>query len=377
VKQAKNASSITTLPQDQPRDRTTGISFVNRMGTVIRQYETEFQDQDTSQVKDNVKENCQEYETEMISLITQYFSNYLQMYPTDKHSMFIQKCFQNDLTQATDITSFRKSLSATDNNRLLMILRKSAALKDYMIFSIEQDQTITYELTQRAMQELDNKSFMHRHEILTSEHLEVFHSKILPYIKLWAHNHPSEFYADMWIDVIENGLNHFSTWNQIKNLLDITNMTEYFHSIEECDNITTQFQCNFDFTTNKFTYMDPSQTAQASDNRSEPKNHNVDQSSHVSSPVVNIVVPPPVTLQTTNLTMHHNLHAPDFEEDPIMTDDDQDTIPTIDNDLPWQPYHPENNFSFVHSIVFHYIEQWATLTLSKSHSFYPQLQRFK
>jgi hypothetical protein len=148
VKQAKNASSITTLPQDQPRDRTTGISFVNRMGTVIRQYETEFQDQDTSQVKDNVKENCQEYETEMISLITQYFSNYLQMYPTDKHSIFIQKCFQNDLTQVTDITSFRKSLSATDNNRLLMILRKLAALKDYMIFSIEQDQTITYELTQ-------------------------------------------------------------------------------------------------------------------------------------------------------------------------------------------------------------------------------------
>jgi paraquat-inducible protein B len=77
------------------------------------------------------------------------------------------------------------------------------------------------------------------------------------------------------------------------------------------------------------------------------------------------------------MAAQQNLYVPDFEEDPIMTDDDHDTILTIDNDLPWQPYHPEHNFSYVHSVVFHYITQWATLKTSKSHSFYPKLQRFK
>jgi hypothetical protein len=81
--------------------------------------------------------------------------------------------------------------------------------------------------------------------------------------------------------------------------------------------------------------------------------------------------------QTKNLTFNQNLQVPDFEEDPTTNDHDNDTIPTVDDGFQWQPYHPENNFSCVHSIIFHCIEQWATLPSSKSHQIYPQFQHFE
>ncbi len=93
--------------------------------------------------------------------------------------------------------------------------------------------------------------------------------------------------------------------------------------------------------------------------------------------MANIVIPTEVTPQATNITMHHNLNVPDFEEDPITTEEDHDTIPTINNNFQWQPYHPENNFLYVHSITYHYMDQWNTAHSSKSHPFYPQFQSIK
>jgi hypothetical protein len=145
----------------------------------------------------------QGYETEMISLITPYFLNYLNNYPVNNHSAFIQKCFQNALDQATDIASFEISINIMDNNRLLMMLQKSAALREYMIFSFGHDQKIVYELAQKAMEELDQKTTNYRYEITTSADLEKFHSKIFSCMKNWAITHSSEFYATMWMDAIE------------------------------------------------------------------------------------------------------------------------------------------------------------------------------
>jgi hypothetical protein len=245
-----------------------------------------------------------------------------------------------------------------------------------MIFTIGPDKRLLYELTQLAMNELDQKIDLLHHKVTTTEDLEVFHSKIFPCMKHWAFKNQSDFYADMWIDAVEKGLHQISTWNHIKGLLDIADPTEYFYSIKECGDVTMPFECTFDFISNKYTYIDPSQTV-VHDDKSNLKTHDPDHNSNVSSPVAYISIQPSVTPQTTNMAAQHNLYVPDFEEDPILTDDDHDTIPTIDNDLPWQPYHPEHNFSYVHSVVFHYITQWATLKPSKSHSFYPKLQRFK
>jgi hypothetical protein len=176
--------------------------------------------------------------------------------------MFIRKCFPSGFSQATDLLSLRKSVNVSDNNRLLMILQKSEALKNYMNFTIGPDKRLLYELTQQAMNELDQKIDLLSHEVTTTEDLEVFHSKIFPYMKHWAFKNQSDFYADMWIDAVEKGLHQFSTWNQIKGLLDIADPTEYFYSIEECGDVTMPFECTFDFISNKYTYIDPSHTVQ-------------------------------------------------------------------------------------------------------------------
>jgi hypothetical protein len=318
----------------------------------------------------------QRYETEMISLINRYFTNYLQQYPADKYATFIQKCFQNGLVQATDIASMRTSVNVADNNRLLMMLRKSVALKEYMTFSVGQDQLLTYELTQKAMEEWDQKPFQCIHEINPQTILRFFTPRCM---KNWAFTHSSEFYAVMWMEAIELGLNQLSTWNEIKKLLDIDDLREYYYSIEECEDVFQRFQCETDPRTNKLTYVDPQQNKcnSTDDANIQPTDADQETTSNVNAPVANIIVSTSVTPQTMNLATQHHLHVPDFEEDPITMDDDQDTIPTVDDELQWQPYHPENNFSYVHSIIFHYVKQWAIVNSSKSHPFYPQFQQFK
>jgi hypothetical protein len=199
VKQAtsKNISSITTtttIPQGQSRLRSPSTGNDPQ----VHDKNSERESRDRSNMTDN-----QGYETEMISLITPYFLNYLNNYPVNNHSAFIQKCFQNALDQATDIASFEISINIMDNNRLLMMLQKSAALREYMIFSFGHDQKIVYELAQKAMEELDQKTTNYRYEITTSADLEKFHSKIFSCMKNWAITHSSEFYATMWMDAIE------------------------------------------------------------------------------------------------------------------------------------------------------------------------------
>jgi hypothetical protein len=154
-KQDKNVSSITTTTIPQGHSRLRSPSTGN---------DPQVQDKNTereSRAQSNVTDN-QGYDTEMISLITRYFSNYLSKYPVNNHSAFIQKCFQNGLDKATDIASFKTSVNIMDNNRLLMMLQKSAALREYMIFSFGHNQKIEYELTQKVMEELDQKTPNHR-----------------------------------------------------------------------------------------------------------------------------------------------------------------------------------------------------------------------
>jgi hypothetical protein len=234
-----------------------------------------------------------------------------------------------------------------------------------MTFSFGQDQLLTYELTQKAMEEWDQKPFQCSHEINTSEDIEVFHSKIFSCMKNWAFTHSSEFYAVMWLDAIEQGLNHFSTWNEIKKLLEIDDMRKYYYTIEECEDVVNRFQCETDPRTNKLTYVGPQQYHYNLKDAATIQPTDADQAttSNVSSPVANMIVSTSVTPQTMNLATQHHLHVPDFEEDPITTDNDQDTIPTVDDEFQWQPYHPENNFSYVHSIIFHYVEQWPSSSL--------------
>jgi hypothetical protein len=118
---------LVTINQEQEaiRSRLTpkASSFVNRVETENLQ-ENATEHQDKPQDKDVKTGNYQEYETEMVSLIIQYFANYLQINPTDKCSMFIRKC--NELDQKIDLLS---------------------------------------------------------HEVTTTEDLEVFHSKIFPCMK--------------------------------------------------------------------------------------------------------------------------------------------------------------------------------------------------
>jgi hypothetical protein len=196
AKPAKNISLVTTINQEQEaiRSRLTpkASSFVNRVETEnLQEIETEHQDK--PQDKDVETGKYQEYETEMVSLIIQYFANYLQTNQTDKYSMFLQKCFPSGFSQVTGLLSLRKSVNVFDNNRLLMILRKSEALKNYMIFTIGPDKQLLYELTQLAMNELDQKIDLLHHEVTTTEDLEAFHSKIFPHMKHWAFKNQSDF----------------------------------------------------------------------------------------------------------------------------------------------------------------------------------------
>jgi hypothetical protein len=213
AKPAKNISLVTTINQEQEaiRSRLTpkANSLVHQVETENLQ-EIETENQDKPQDKAVKIGNYQEYEVEMVSRIIQYFANYLQTNPTDKYSMFLRKCFPSGFSQVTDLLSLRKSVNNVfDNNRLLMILRKLEALKNYMKFTIDPDKQLLYELTQLAMNELDQKSDMLYHKMTTTEDLEVFHSKIFSHMKHWAFKNQSDFYADMWIDAVEKGLHHY------------------------------------------------------------------------------------------------------------------------------------------------------------------------
>jgi hypothetical protein len=57
----------------------------------------------------------------------------------------------------------------------------------------------------------------------------------------------------------------FSTWSEIKKLLEIHDMTEYYYSIEECEDVIEQFQCSTNSRTNKITYVEPQNIASVSD----------------------------------------------------------------------------------------------------------------
>jgi hypothetical protein len=78
-----------------------------------------------------------------------------------------------------------------------------------MKFTNDPDKQLQYELTQLAMNELDQKSDMLYHKMTTTEDLEVFHSKIFSHMKHWAFKNQSDFYTDKWIDAVEKGLHHY------------------------------------------------------------------------------------------------------------------------------------------------------------------------
>jgi hypothetical protein len=111
------------------------------------------------------------------------------------------------------------------------------------------------------MKELDQENFTYSQEMITSDDTEIFHSKNFSCMKNWAFIHQIAFCAIMWIDAIEKGLHQFSTWNDIKILLEIDDPKEYFYSIGDCGEVTIQFQFTVDFMANKFTYVDYSSSS--------------------------------------------------------------------------------------------------------------------
>jgi hypothetical protein len=88
------------------------------------------------------------------------------------------------------------------------------------------------------------------------------------------------------MDAMGKGLHQFSTWNDIKILLEIDDPQEYFYSIVDCGDVTTKFQFTIDFMANKFTCVDPQITAQVHDTNSNVQNYGGEQIYYVDLPVV-------------------------------------------------------------------------------------------
>jgi hypothetical protein len=182
----------------------------------------------------------------MLTLIKKYFLQYCDVFPSDAYSMFITNSIDNGLLDVTNIMDFKKSCGITNDHQLYLMLRKSPALHKYMIFH-HTGPDFQLKLTPLAIQE--NQQY-----VLTSTDVELFHHTIFSTVRTWTLSDHKGFSATLWRNALNNGINEAASWDEIKLLLEIDDIQEYFYLLLDCDGVQQQFLINFDAQQQCFSY---------------------------------------------------------------------------------------------------------------------------
>lgn len=105
-----------------------------------------------------------------------------------------------------------------------------------------------------------------------------------------------------------------------------------------------------------------------------------------NTPIINNTIQ---SSRTLNETVANNLSMPTFSDEgtTIISDDNTETNREPDNpsdtswenvqQILWEPEHPTENFSFVNSMIYKTIQEWASDPTNKKHSFYGTYQHIK
>jgi hypothetical protein len=350
---------------------------------VLHTKKTENDPMDSNEINPMEILSTQEMVTAHLKKLLTTFVNCLKKYMEehdDEYSELCQEWFDNGLHQENTMKDIQTICNISSQEDFYMLLKLSPALQEkYEVMKKDNDEI---ELIPKLQLEEEISIKNQNPEdtdhnfttLLSNSDWSALHKQVFKPVTAWANTHTKNHLAMAWRSALRDGLTADTTWQEAKQLLLTNTYVEYSCYLTACPLLSNVMKIYVDADDYGVSYS------------LYETNNTINTVSVQNTPIINNTIQ---SSRTLNETVANNLSMPTFSDEgtTIISDDNTETNREPDNpsdtswenvqQILWEPEHPTENFSFVNSMIYKTIQEWASDPTNKKHSFYGTYQHIK
>jgi len=350
--------------------------------TSIGTQATQFQDAtDTTIIGTKIKDMKPKHLQEILAIIVPY----IEEYSKEKQDEYAELCVEwllQGLKNDTNPEKFMEICNIVTIEDLYMLLRVSPALQGYIQVKKDNSTISVIEIHPRQVEATGNSNGIKTSDepemtlVLGTKEWQQLHRQVFHTMTSWAERQKLHHMAMAWRTAIREGLTENSTWQEAKSMLCTATVVEYSHYLTACPDLTNSLKIYIDPDLYLVSYgilehtpteFSPIHTISAENTPSKPRKFPIKTQETIPMPCL-----------TENPDLQDKAES---EQASLKSDDGLKSQLSWDylsnKDQTWEPCHPTHNFSFVNSLVYKVMEEWAATTQAKQHPFYGLYQHVK